>query len=74
MDKEQYNAYHREYQRKLYQQNQEYKEKRKKEILEKYHSTITEEKRKILCDRAKAYYQRKKAEKLANQSAPTEVC
>jgi hypothetical protein len=74
MDKDQYNAYHREYQKKLYQSDPEYKEKRKKQILDKYHSTITEERRKVLCERSKAYYQRKKAEKLAQQSPRAEVC
>ena len=73
MDKEQYNAYHREYQKKLYQSDQEFKEKRKKQILDKYHATITEERRKVLCERAKAYYYRKKAEK-SNQQIPAEVC
>jgi len=68
--KERYNAYQREYQRRKYNSNLEYAEKRKKQVLEKYGSITTEQKEKRN-EYAKLYYQKKK--ELAKISRDPEI-
>jgi hypothetical protein len=62
-----HNAYQREYQRKLYQNNPEHAEKRKKQILENY-ALITPEQKARRNEYAKLYYQRKKESKIPKET------
>jgi hypothetical protein len=59
-----HNAYQREYQRKLYQSNPEYAEKRKKQIMDRYALITTEEKQRRN-EYGKQYYRRKKESQLS---------
>jgi hypothetical protein len=59
-----HNAYQREYQRKLYQSNPEYAEKRKKQIMDRY-ALITPEEKQRRNNYAKEYYHRKKESQLS---------
>ena len=57
-----HNAYQKEYQRKLYQSNEEHRKKRINQILNNY-ALITPEEKERRNNYSKLYYQKKKLEK-----------
>ena len=59
-----YNEYHKNYQNDKYQNDPDFAEQKRKKILERYHSTISDEVKEKRNAYAREYYQRKKEQKV----------